>query len=458
METTAFFSNIRSHISTELIAARFSINLAIAWFTDRRLFDILCQQAEAGLDVQLIVMDDDITRNCSIDYSKLESCGGRLFLINPGLSGIVMHNKFCVIDGNITITGSYNWSVRAQGNHENITITKDSTDLAEMFLTEFRRIKEQYYGKEPLKDFDVEIISKRLTIIHNLILLGETDQLDLHVNRIREYHLISDVELIIVAIESQEYQTANSRLQDYLKRISSITLFEYSDIEQLKWQIKYFEIEIISLENEKALIEKIISDFVHTYTLEFGEILLKILELKKEKLKQEGKNKKSEEFEKAEQDYKEQKDRFRQESNKDLGDLDKDEAEELKTNYRKAVQLCHPDKFPDEEQKAKAHKVFVELHEAYSRNDLKKVNEILHNLEMGIYEIDDTFHVSKREQLLHRLESLMAKHRALSDELKQIRNDKSYRDIIAIKNMDQFFEEERLRLENELISLENGQR
>jgi phosphatidylserine/phosphatidylglycerophosphate/cardiolipin synthase-like enzyme len=33
-----------------------------------------------------------------------------------------MHNKFCVIDGQAVITGSFNWSYKARQNHENITI------------------------------------------------------------------------------------------------------------------------------------------------------------------------------------------------------------------------------------------------------------------------------------------------------------------------------------------------
>ena len=105
METIAYFSNIRSHIQTELKSAKDSIFVAVAWFTDSKLFDILCQKATQGLDVQLIVMDDDITRNCSIDYSKLEVCGGKVFLINNEITGTLMQNKFCVIDKTNTITG-----------------------------------------------------------------------------------------------------------------------------------------------------------------------------------------------------------------------------------------------------------------------------------------------------------------------------------------------------------------
>src|SRR6478752_7685859 len=97
METQAFFTNIRSHIATELNNANFSIYAAVAWFTDAKLFKILCDKAKHGLNVQLIVVDDSITRSCSINYDDLEKCGGKVFLIDEN-KGALMHNKFCVID------------------------------------------------------------------------------------------------------------------------------------------------------------------------------------------------------------------------------------------------------------------------------------------------------------------------------------------------------------------------
>ena len=51
----------------------------------------------------------------------------------------IMHNKFCIIDHKTVITGSYNWTRKAKTNDENITVTKDSPELATDFVTEFQR-------------------------------------------------------------------------------------------------------------------------------------------------------------------------------------------------------------------------------------------------------------------------------------------------------------------------------
>lgn len=58
--------------------------------------------------------------------------------------GGVMHNQFCVIDNQVVITGSYNWSSNAEfKNDENISIIKDN-NIASDYSVQFRKLlKEQ---------------------------------------------------------------------------------------------------------------------------------------------------------------------------------------------------------------------------------------------------------------------------------------------------------------------------
>jgi phosphatidylserine/phosphatidylglycerophosphate/cardiolipin synthase-like enzyme len=51
-----------------------------------------------------------------------------------------MHNKFCVIDLKTVISGSYNWTKKAQYNNESIEV-KHSRQLAEQYATEFIKLK-----------------------------------------------------------------------------------------------------------------------------------------------------------------------------------------------------------------------------------------------------------------------------------------------------------------------------
>ena len=62
--------------------------------------------------------------------------------------------------------------------------------------------------------------------------------------------------------------------------------------------------------------------------------------------------------------------------------LDEESERELKAIFRKACSLCHPDKVTDDK-KESAHHAFVELRDAYKRNDLPRVKEIYETLKAG---------------------------------------------------------------------------
>lgn len=460
MTSQAYFQDIRKHIKEEIVSANQSIWVAVAWFTDRYLFKWLCDKAEAGRDVQLIVMDDDITRNCSIDYTDLEACGGKLFLIHEGF-GTLMHHKFCVIDEVTVITGSYNWSMKATTNHENITVTKSNPGFAYSFMDEFRRIKETYYGKDKVEVIDFGKIHKRLQIIQSLVQLEDFVDILPHIFKLNEYDLPEELREIIHELENARWNTAGNRIQTYLSRNLAITAYKDVKVESLKWQLSYIEVEIIALENEKSNIEKMIADFVHSYTLKFGDILSEILRLKKERLKDQG-DEKHEEYQEAEKEYQEFYESFKEEKEKQLPYLNNEEKDELKKKYRKAAAMCHPDivysKYGEDSlEMQKAQELYIRLKEAYDGNDLNTVSKIVDNLEKGIFDFqtDGASKLTQGEQLEARLAYLKERLESLRKELATLRMDETYLQLIHITDMDTFFKEEEERYINELKSLKN---
>lgn len=128
------FENIKTVLLRELNKAKHSIHMAIAWLSDKELIDTLCNKAANGVIVFLIINDDDINeKNGETFINRLQTAGGMVFKI--GGFGITMHHKFCVIDHNIVINGSYNWTNKASSNHENITITHN-VQLATHYISE----------------------------------------------------------------------------------------------------------------------------------------------------------------------------------------------------------------------------------------------------------------------------------------------------------------------------------
>ena len=114
MEIQAHFTDIQTVIVTELDNARQSIEVAVAWLTDPVLFEVLLKAARRGCRVRLALLDDAINRQSGVNLERLRAAGGEAFWI-PEAEGTQgsLHHKFCVIDKDGVITGSYNWTRRA---------------------------------------------------------------------------------------------------------------------------------------------------------------------------------------------------------------------------------------------------------------------------------------------------------------------------------------------------------
>src|SRR5450759_925841 len=111
MRTQAHFEDIQQHIFDEIENSTSSIQIAVAWFTADKLFSSLCNKAKSGIAVELMLMNDDINNSCGINYNSLSNAGGKVWMIsNTNGNQSLMHNKFCIIDNNTIINGSYNWN------------------------------------------------------------------------------------------------------------------------------------------------------------------------------------------------------------------------------------------------------------------------------------------------------------------------------------------------------------
>ena len=97
MQTEALFENIATRLEQELRQAEQSIYIAVAWFTNSRLFNALLDKAKQGITVQLLISNDPINQQSPIDYSGLNIGNSVAYMIGDGKDDL-MHNKFCIID------------------------------------------------------------------------------------------------------------------------------------------------------------------------------------------------------------------------------------------------------------------------------------------------------------------------------------------------------------------------
>lgn len=137
IEIEVHFEEIQEQILDSLSQAKYTIWLAVAWFTNKLLFDKLIEKKNQGINVQVIVLNDEINQKNGFNYD--DHFETKRFN-KMGTYENIMHNKFCIIDLKTVIHGSYNWTNKANYNKETVSI-ETSRELAEKYANEFIKLK-----------------------------------------------------------------------------------------------------------------------------------------------------------------------------------------------------------------------------------------------------------------------------------------------------------------------------
>lgn len=130
---------VRQHILERLKAARRSIRFLAFSFTDAQTRDALVAKRKAGLVVQGVFE----TRNANgtgAAFGKLKS--GGVDVVEDG-NCYTMHHKVFIIDDRTVITGSYNFTSRAESANDENAIIVDDPMLAQQYIAEFDRVYAQ---------------------------------------------------------------------------------------------------------------------------------------------------------------------------------------------------------------------------------------------------------------------------------------------------------------------------
>ena len=117
--------------------AKYTIWVAVAWFSDRDIFQELLAKKKQGISIRIITSNEK--SNMTL-MSELES---NFEVVKVPLKGAYLsnrlHDKFCIIDFEFVMHGSYNWSKAAQYNDETLATALDR-DFVKKFADEFMRL------------------------------------------------------------------------------------------------------------------------------------------------------------------------------------------------------------------------------------------------------------------------------------------------------------------------------
>lgn len=154
MEIQPFFERIEDVVLTDLKAAKKEVLLAVAWFTNKKIFEVLLDKlkSDSTFVVKLIVINDNINNRINgLDFQRFISVGGVFFFAEKN---IPMHNKYVVIDSDIIITGSYNYTYLAEStNEENIIRIKGGGDIIQSYIDDFNKLISDKKPISVVKDY-----------------------------------------------------------------------------------------------------------------------------------------------------------------------------------------------------------------------------------------------------------------------------------------------------------------
>jgi len=459
MELTAHFSDIREAIQRELNSSQNNIIAAVAWLTDAVLFKSLVQAARRGVDVRIALLDDKINRNAALSRESLTAAKGECYWIpESGRSVGSLHHKFCVIDSNIVITGSYNWTHRASVADENIIISYGDLKLVNGYSQAFEALLKKHGHAGKLIKNETSLIQKRLEVIHNLLLLEDYNALSqqlLHLEKVQSYPLMM---ILLDSIQNKEWSIAEQTLRNMLDTCKSITIYESSELLELRLNIRELEVQIIAFSTEQTEIEQVIDQFNKRQNHIIGAVLRKYLRLREsvfaKRAIDSGNQQDNQLYKDAKEAYQAYQESYATEETLSRWDtLTFEEQRELKQIARKARWLCHPDRVSELE-KGEAQIAFNQVQKAYQTADFSTLKRLYYALKQG-KPFEDLSEVPMEvTQLRQQVVRLRLESERYISAIHDLRQSDTFKKITDLNDWNSYFAKIKQELEDESEKLQ----
>lgn len=125
-------------------AAEEFISVAMYTFTDIEIAQAILEARDRGIDVKIYLDRSQVKAK----YSRSRYFVKNGIKVRISSNSYIMHNKFTVIDNEIVITGSYNWTASAgERNDENLLVIDDNY-IVEKYQDQFNNLWDNKYSPE----------------------------------------------------------------------------------------------------------------------------------------------------------------------------------------------------------------------------------------------------------------------------------------------------------------------
>ena len=122
-------------ILNKINEAKKTIDIAMYYFTSRPLAQALIEAKRRGVEVR-VFLDGEGAKEY---YSKANFLKKNKIPLKLEKGEGLMHNKFCIIDNVLLVTGSYNWTASADLRNDENMMLIDSKEIIELYKVQFEK-------------------------------------------------------------------------------------------------------------------------------------------------------------------------------------------------------------------------------------------------------------------------------------------------------------------------------
>lgn len=137
-EHDVVFNEFQNTVIQGIRDAKYLVWAAVAWFSNNEIYQELLAKKKAGLSVRIIMSDETSNQNM-IRKLKAERFDVIIIPKRGYNNWNRMHDKFCIIDMDYVMHGSYNWTPTANNNDETLATALDH-EYVSKFAAEFMRL------------------------------------------------------------------------------------------------------------------------------------------------------------------------------------------------------------------------------------------------------------------------------------------------------------------------------
>ena len=131
-------------IINNIAAAEEFISVAMYTFTDIEIAQAILEARDRGINIKIYLDRSQVKAK----YSRSRYFVQNGIEVRISSNSYIMHNKFAVIDNEILITGSHNWTASArEGNDENLLVIDDNY-VVERYQDQFNNLWDNKYSPE----------------------------------------------------------------------------------------------------------------------------------------------------------------------------------------------------------------------------------------------------------------------------------------------------------------------